>query len=102
MNTKTYASAKLPNLVIQPALRMFIKRQVKAGRFRSESEAINFAVKNLRMKHDSIWLKPQEEVLSKVWDNSTDATYDTYFCSNQPITAKQRKSINSLARSRIT
>ena len=85
MNTKSYT---LPsNLILRPALKTFIKKQIATGQFRSENEIINVAVECLRVGRESlikqrsiprsIWLKAEEEALAKVWDNSTDAIYDT-------------------------
>lgn len=73
--------------ILRPALKAFIKKQVKSGRFQSENEAINIAVEQLRSGWEiliksrptsrSIWLKAGERALAKIWDNSADAIYDT-------------------------
>lgn len=85
MNTKSYTLSS--DLILRPALKTFIKKQIASGQFRSENEVINVAVEHLRVGHESlvkrrliprsIWLKAEEEALAKVWDNSTDAIYDT-------------------------
>ncbi len=85
MNTKSYTLSS--NLILRPALKMFIKKQIASGQFRSENEVINVAVEHLRVGREalikrrpaphSIWLKAEEEALAKVWDNSTDAIYDS-------------------------
>ncbi len=66
MNTKSYTPSS--GLILRPALKTFIKKQVTSGQFRSENEVINVAVERLRIGRESlvkrrstprsIWLKP--------------------------------------------
>ena len=84
-NTKSYTLSS--DLILRPALKTFIKKQIASGQFRNENEVINVAVERLRVGREfvikrrsiprSIWLKAEEEALTKVWDNSADAFYDT-------------------------